>query len=32
MKGVVFIMAYKDIKNYRHRLKERAVYVLGEKC
>ena len=25
-------MAYKDIKNYRHRLKERAVYVLGEKC
>ena len=25
-------MSYKDIKSFRTRLKERAVYVLGEKC
>ena len=25
-------MSYQNIKNFRQRLKERAVYVLGEKC
>lgn len=25
-------MSYKDIKNFRIRLKERSVYVMGEKC
>lgn len=25
-------MSYKDVKNFRIRLKERSVYVMGEKC
>lgn len=25
-------MSYTDVKNFRHRLKERSVYVMGEKC
>ena len=25
-------MSYENVKNFRARLKERAVYVMGEKC